>query len=514
MVTEGRPWKVILPPLILFALWWGDFIRVFSFEWWINEQYSYGYLVLPLTAYLIYLRWSSRPNLPDREISRKWWIFPIIASALFVILRIILVANPEWRAALWLHALVCYGASLSLVGALGGKQWVRHFAVPLGLVLFAVPWPTGLEQPIVQFLMRTVASVTVEAINLIGIYAEREGNLIRLSEGLIGVEEACSGVRSLQSTIMAAYFLGELFNWKCRYRIALIVTGSLVTLLFNLGRTFYLSKVTIERGAEAMEVVHDPVGHLVSLGSFAVLFLITWVLNLIYRRWAPPPIPKVSSKEIPLRPVGWKLPLFIASICLLQFPAGELWYRLRGDRIQSETSKRVSIDWDRFANSVKYQEISPAVRAMLRYSDGEQVRFNTSTGIWTGFFFRWDPGRISSHAGVHRPDICLPAAGFSEIGRGETLPFSIGEDLYLDFETFVFASRGQNYFVFYSVWDTAPANPIPISQSWKDRLESVWRGQKIGERQSLEIILVGPENAATARFHMQRFLKAAVTAHN
>ena len=39
--------------------------------------------------------------------------------------------------------------------------------------------------------------------------AIQRGNLIELSTGVLGVDEACSGIRSFQSTLMAALFLDE-----------------------------------------------------------------------------------------------------------------------------------------------------------------------------------------------------------------------------------------------------------------------------------------------------------------
>ena len=88
----------------------------------------------------------------------------------------------------------------------GSCRWVRHFAFPVAFFFVAVPWPTAVEVPIIQGLMRMVADFAAETAMLLGIPAQVEGNLIRVSTGLVGVNEACSGIRSLQTSLMIGCF--------------------------------------------------------------------------------------------------------------------------------------------------------------------------------------------------------------------------------------------------------------------------------------------------------------------
>ena len=55
-----------------------------------------------------------------------------------------------------------------------------------------------------------VARVAAETAMLLGTPAHVEGNLIRVSNGLVGVNEACSGIRSLQTSLMIGLLFGEL----------------------------------------------------------------------------------------------------------------------------------------------------------------------------------------------------------------------------------------------------------------------------------------------------------------
>ena len=53
------------------------------------------------------------------------------------------------------------------------------------------------------------ASIASETLALCGIPAQLEGNLIRVRTGVVGVSEACSGVRSLQTAIMIGLLFGD-----------------------------------------------------------------------------------------------------------------------------------------------------------------------------------------------------------------------------------------------------------------------------------------------------------------
>jgi exosortase len=118
--------------------------------------------------------------------------------------RLIAVANPDWRLLDWTMALAAVVVSLSAVHLAGGRPWLRHFAFPILFFLVAVPWPTRLEQLVVQSLMRADSAITIQLLNLVGTLAVQHGNVIELSTGQVGIDDACTGVRSLQATFMIA----------------------------------------------------------------------------------------------------------------------------------------------------------------------------------------------------------------------------------------------------------------------------------------------------------------------
>jgi hypothetical protein len=51
----------------------------------------------------------------------------------------------------------------------------------------------------------------VEVLGWLGIPAMAHGNVIEVATGMVGIDEACSGIRSFQSSLMISLFFGEFY---------------------------------------------------------------------------------------------------------------------------------------------------------------------------------------------------------------------------------------------------------------------------------------------------------------
>src|SRR5205085_3998877 len=157
--------------------------------------------------------------------------------------------------------LVAVALTMVVVWRMGGLPWLRHFAFPIMFVLVAVPWISAIEVPIVQGLMPTLASIATEALSLFGIPAEVEGNLVRINGGIVGVNEACSGVRSLQTSIMIGLLLGELKRLTVLRRIILVGIAVAIALFANFLRALFLVSIAARENLAAIGRWHDLAGY-------------------------------------------------------------------------------------------------------------------------------------------------------------------------------------------------------------------------------------------------------------
>jgi exosortase len=277
-VPERRPWFLWGFLGVLTLVWLPTLLRC-SVEWSVNAQYYYGWAVPFLAAYLVSERVA---KWPEARPPAHPWIFVVVVALLALplpVLRMVSEANSDWRMVLWAMGASATGISLGLLFLAGGWPWARRLAFPILFMATAIPWPTFLESALVQGMMRLNAEISAEFVSLCGVPAIAEGNVIRLPTGVLGVNEACSGIRSLQSTLMASLFLGGLYRLSWAGRVLLVVLGTGIAFFFNVVRTVFLSWQGAFHGIEATEKWHDSAGFAILAMVLACLWLISRFLE-------------------------------------------------------------------------------------------------------------------------------------------------------------------------------------------------------------------------------------------
>src|SRR6266403_3112127 len=287
--THGKFLQQILP-LVVFGGLWYMLIKHLSVYWAVDPQYSFGWFGPVICSYLLFIRWITRPQAGQAPPQGAEWVFWIGCLALLPT-WLVLQPNPDWRLISWLLTLEVVILSLCAIYFVGGKSWLRHFAFSICFILVSVPWPGAVEDFVIQGLTQAATVVTVASLNLFHISALQHGNVIELKTGLVGVDEACSGVRSLQATLMVSLFLGELYRASLSRRFVVVLCGALIAFLCNVGRTFLLTAVAAKDGVEAISNWHDPLG----VTILAICLLLVWAIV----RLISGPLPKLVPSKAP-----------------------------------------------------------------------------------------------------------------------------------------------------------------------------------------------------------------------
>ena len=465
-----------------FGVLWFILWRQLSGEWSVNDQYSYGWFVPFFALLLFWLRWQDRPEIRKEKVgSRKQAVAVGVAAVALLLLfpiRLFEIGNPDWRPLSWLHALCVVTITLAVLWSIGGMPWVRHFAFPILFTLVAVPWISPVEMPIIEGLMRIIAAVAAETANLLGIPAQVQGNLIHVSTGLIGVNEACSGVRSLQTSLMIGLLFGELNRLSIRSRLLLIASAIAIALIANFLRAMFLVWIGATQDISAIDRWHDIAGY----GIVVLTFLGTLALSALLGRRKVKLKGNESRKEIVrLKFSYFLIPnyCFAAAICWMAISeiAAASWYRAHEKNIVA--LPRWTVSWPNDAPGFRQVKIDEGVRSTLRYDEAGEaawnVRFKTVAGDSAekitvarciGFFSHWAPGGSSVvRARAHRPDICLPAAGWRQISDYGVKNYSGGGGLALPFHHLVFEDerngRRANTFFCLQEDQVRPTEPRP-----------------------------------------------------
>ena len=209
--------------------------------------------------------------------------------------------NPDWRLATWALAVQFAAMGLLTLYFLGGSSWVKYLAFPVLFIFTAVPWPFDFEFYLVQGLMRAVAGVTVEILPWFNIAALQHGNLIEVRTGTLGVDEACSGIRSLQGTLMASLFLGEFYWLRPGKRFFLVLAGVALAFVCNVGRAFLIAAVAAQNGLEAISHWHDPAGYTILTLCLIGVSVIANLFRPRRRSGCSPRLPPARGHALPRR---------------------------------------------------------------------------------------------------------------------------------------------------------------------------------------------------------------------
>ena len=483
-------------PLLALAGCWLLLFDALRGEWQINPQYNFGWAVPLLSVSLLLRRWGLRPA-PARPASRRGAVLIAIGLLLLMLpLRIILEANPEWRLIYWIQGAQMVGLSLCFLYGLGGWVWVRFFAPPVLFLFISIPWPVGLETAVIQGLMRFVAGLTTEGVSWLGIPAVQRGNLIEVGVGVVGIDEACSGVNSLQSALMISLFLGEQNRFAWKGRIGLLLGSVVFVLLANIGRTTFLVWTAATHDLRTMESWHDTIGILVMVVVLAMMFGLAWCLK--------PKLEGVNGlasrtpilDAAPPRGLGIAALVWISGVIL----ATELWFHSHETALI--LARSWSFVWPTSKREFKSVPIPETSLAILRCSHSESGSWYDEDGNeWSAFVLRWEAGRNSSQlAKGHRPDICFPAAGAKLANDfGQITLDANGLKMSFRHQSFERGPRG--FHVFYCLWSdriSTDNDSLLEDGSPSSRLAAVLAGRRHVGQQVLEIVVQGPDTRSAA----------------
>jgi exosortase len=499
-----RPWLL----LATLAALWLLVINQLRFEWSINPQYTYGWTVPFLALYLFYERWRCRPiPSPFRRRTAIYTLATFLALSLFPI-RLIQESAPDWRLLGWVIAGAVSGLTLCGLLLTGGWHWLRHFGFPVLFFLVAVPWPMPFEQSLIQMLMRSIASICVEALSLWGMPAVQHGNVIELPTGAVGIEEACSGVRSLQTTLMTSLFLGELLRLNLWRRAALLLGGVAIAFICNAGRALFLVGISVRHGNAQVEQWHDTVGLTVLLVSLAA---VGGVASLLRSR-KNESVETKDSQPVPQGAAICKGGLIGLLVWLVAIEAGtEVWYRSHEAGYAQSTPW-----WIEFPkHKLGYRNLPIAERAkvILHYDEGSSATWLGNDGSrWSAFFLRWFPGRASAQlAKAHGPEICLPSAG-TRMRTDFGVKIHEVHGIRLPVHAYEFVMQDRPLHVFFALWEDRVA-PDPLASRWqkmsgRSRLQGVLTGRRNTGQQVVELAVLGYSDAATAEAAFLRELES------
>ena len=521
---------------------WGLIVLQLSTTWNTNEQYAHGFLVPFLCFYLLL---KSEPFTGNQESKKSllqgktWFLIGIPLLLSLIPLWTIRGANSDWR----LLNFVLFGIVFLLTVIpfydQGGWSRIKNLLFPLLFFTVAIPWPLATDLQLTQWFQERVSSIIVDILLLLEHEASLQGTVIDVGIfGQVGIDQACSGINGLQSSIVVTLFFGAYYRFRWINRVVLILSGAMIAIGFNLLRAFSLSYIKVKGkghlledalfsiGGWDMPSLHDLAGWI----ETALIFLFIYLLarsargGLFLRMLSNEPNNWNNLKSSP--PLAYSLLTISTVIASVSYAN----YHFESRESNLENLPKLSLNIADDTLLVEEKIISNQIAAQLHFESAQSIQWqerlrtrfnptnqtrliNPNQEYWQAFEATWESGgACTAILSTHSPDSCLPLTGLTQInpplGQAPSVITVQVENREISFEVYEFTKNRKKLYVFRCFWPRmqaiGQANQFPKGgYSLEGRIQSTLEGRRNVGGTMLALALANVESPQTALAKLQ-----------
>ncbi len=331
-VDSRRRWgvAVVVALLALATICLIDFqsVRRAVEVWESSKTYNHGFLILPISLYLLW--------------DRRHFVDGLLPQPLFAATLLILPLALVWLVGRMISLLEAQQFALvgmmqvALLSIFGWRVFLR-LSFPFLYLFFLVPTGDYLVPPLQDF----TAAFTVNLLKLVGVPVYSDGIIIEVPAGTFIVAEACAGLRFLIASIAYGVLFAGLLYRSWSRRIGFVVASFVVPVVANGFRAFglvYAAQLLDSQAAvDADHIIYG-------WGFFAFVTLLLTLGGLRFREPETAP-PAAAGESRPAAP-AWKAILAGALIVVLAVlaPAYATWEDAEAERRGSLVLSPVSVE--------------------------------------------------------------------------------------------------------------------------------------------------------------------------
>ena len=405
--TSPTLWLVygVLLAVVVFA-----FSGTFEYLYvnWQREEYSHGFLVPLISAYLC---WQQRGRLRELPFRGSWAGVALTLAGLGLYFLGTLAAITTIDA----YALVVVIAGVLLT--VMGWQAFRWVLGPVALLLLMNPIPAFLFNNLSSALQLLSSQIGVAVIRLFGISVFLEGNVIDLGSYKLQVVEACSGLRYLFPLLTLGVIVACMVHCRLWIRLLLVLSTMPITVLMNSFRIGMIGVLVDRFGiAQAEGFLHDFEGWVIFMACFALLMSELWLLlRLSGDRRGIRDI--IAIEQVPALPAeaqtsarSLQSPVWVVAALLLAglFPALTLPQRVeqQPQRHDFTTFPLTLGDW-----RAQRSRIENVYLDVLKLDDYILADYSKPGSAPVNFYVAYYASQRTG-ASAHSPAACLPGSGW------------------------------------------------------------------------------------------------------
>lgn len=263
--------KLIILLILVIIAYFPTFIWMVD-RWTAAETYySHGFLVPLISLYIIWHRRMELSRLKAAS-SNSGWLFLIFGILIHTVSALCEVYFTSGFSLI----LVLIGIVLLSLG----KDCLRKLLFPIIFLIFMIPLPMVAIANLSFRLKILVSQIATVAVNKLGIYAVRDGSVIKTMHSYLLVEDPCSGIRSLIALIALGTLMAYFSRTSRTKKAILFISSVPISLVSNVIRIAALTLVSEIYGVKiATGTFHDIMGMLVFVFAFLGLSFVCKLLE-------------------------------------------------------------------------------------------------------------------------------------------------------------------------------------------------------------------------------------------
>ena len=473
-------------------------------RWSKQEEYSHGFLIPVVTAWLL---WTRRDALRT-SIGRPSWA-GLVLIALAMLINLI-----GQLSAIFILSQVGFVVALAgIVLAVGGYSLLRPTLFPIVFLLFAIPLPYFVDSILTLQLQLVSSELGVFVIRMFQIPVYLDGNIIDLGNSRLLVAEACSGLRYLYPLLSLSFLAAYLFQAPSWQRVIVLLSAVPITIAMNGLRIGMVGILVSKWGAEQAEgLLHLFEGWVIFIACAALLAAEVFLLARLSGKRLFDVFHAPVLKE-PLKPKSASIDYLPILVCLAALLATGLAISWISDRPETvpERSRFAAFPLTLGPWQGRPSMLEPDVERGLKlddyilsdYSEADRKPVN----LYVAYY-----GSQRQGESPHSPIVCIPGGGW-QITRFERMSNGTA-DLPLPFNRVIVAKDSQQLVVYYWFEERGRAIANEWWSKWYLFTDAILNNRTDGALVRLTTQVLRGESERDADRRLQSFMREVVPALN
>jgi exosortase len=252
---------------------WQELVEA-QHDWETQSDYSHGYLVIPIAAYLLWDRWDRVKDIPVRP--SLFGFLPLLFAIGLRFFGSYFFYEPLNQAAviIWIAG---------VVWLLGGLQILAWAAPVIFFLVFMFPMPFRLETMASQPLQQFATMMSCWLLQLLGQPAFAVGNVINLNGYKLEVVDACSGLRMVVGFLALCVAYAILTRRSLWEKVLIVLSALPIAVICNVLRITITGILSQRLSVDwANRFMHDLAGWLMMPMGLVILMAGLWYMDRLF----------------------------------------------------------------------------------------------------------------------------------------------------------------------------------------------------------------------------------------